>query len=130
MAEAFDRYLAAGRPAFIERLGAPPGAVIALIAEAGGIASLAHPGKAGLDALIGSLVSAGLPAIEAFHPDHDAADVARYRRIADTYGLLLTGGSDYHGPGSGRTGGLGRIGLPAADFERLATRAGWPGPRA
>jgi hypothetical protein len=40
--------------------------------------------------------------------------------------VIATGGSDYHGPGSGRDQALGVVHLPAADFARLAERAGWP----
>ena len=128
IAEAFDRYLGEGRPAFVARQGASPRDVIGLVARVGGVSSLAHPGKLRDDELIRPLVDAGLPAIEVHHPDHDEADTERYRRMAATYGLLATGGSDYHGPGSGRTAGLGRVTLPAPDFDRLAARAGWAPP--
>ena len=103
--EAFDRYLSPGAPAFIERMGAPPADVVRLIDEAGGLASIAHPGKLKLDEIIPGMVDAGMPAIEVFHSDHDAADVARYEGIAARFGLLVTGGSDYHGPGTGDSGG-------------------------
>ena len=46
-----------------------------------------------------TLAAAGLAALEVFHPDHDDADVERYRAMAAEYGLVATGGSDYHGPG-------------------------------
>lgn len=122
--EAFDRYLGEGRPAFIERQGASPAEVVALIARAGGVAAMAHPGKTQKDHLIPDLIAAGLPAIEVYHPDHDAVETARYRQMAHTFNVLVTGGSDYHGPGSGRSEGFGRVNLPAADFARLAERLG------
>ena len=75
-------------------------------------------------ALTAGQIDAGLPAIEVFHPDHDDDDVARYRAIARERQLIVTGGSDYHGPGSGRTSGLGRVGLPADEFARLEQAAG------
>jgi predicted metal-dependent phosphoesterase TrpH len=125
--EAFDRYLGEGRPAFIERIGVSPAEVVALVARAGGLASMAHPGKTQKDHLIPDLVAAGLQAIEVYHPDHDPADTARYRQLAERYHVLPTGGSDYHGPGSGRDQALGRVELPAADFARLAERGGWTG---
>jgi predicted metal-dependent phosphoesterase TrpH len=127
IAEAFERYLGEGRPAYVARRGASPRDVLSLVAGAGGVTSLAHPGKLRRDEIIPDLVEAGLTAIEVHHPDHDPADVARYRRLADAYGLLVTGGSDYHGPGSGRTSGLGRVTLPREDFDLLANRAGWTG---
>ena len=125
--EAFDRYLSEGRPAFISRDGATPQDVIALVKRAGGLTSLAHPGKVKRDDLIPVLAAAGLDAIEVHHPDHDERSTARYRRLAKRYSLLVTGGSDYHGKGSGRTSGLGRIGLAADDFARLVDRSGWSG---
>jgi len=125
--EAFERYLAEGRPAFIERVGVSPAEVVALVQRAGGVTSMAHPGKTRKDHLIPDLVAAGMPAIEVYHADHDAAETARYLAMARQYQLLVTGGSDYHGPGSGRDQALGRVQLPAEDFARLAERAGWAG---
>jgi predicted metal-dependent phosphoesterase TrpH len=122
IADAFDRYLAEGRPAYVERRGESPADVIGHIRRAGGLASLAHPGKLGVDSLVSDLAAAGLAAIEVFHPDHEADDVARYQAMAETYGLLVTGGSDYHGPGSGRSGSLGRVVLPADAYAALVER--------
>jgi predicted metal-dependent phosphoesterase TrpH len=64
-----------------------------------------------------------MPAIEVFHSDHDAADVARYEQMASRFGLLVTGGSDYHGPGTGRAASLGRVGISAEAFAGLVDRA-------
>lgn len=123
--EAFDRYLGEGKPAFIERIGPSPAEVAALIGRAGGVASLAHPGKSQRDHLIPALADAGLPAIEVYHPDHDPIDTARYKQIARSLGLLMTGGSDYHGVGSTRELAFGRVHLPSADYAKLAERLGW-----
>lgn len=122
--EAFDTYLSEGKPGFIERVGIAPVEVVALVARAGGLCSMAHPGKTNKDHLIPDLVAAGMPAIEVHHPEHDAATTSRYRELADRFNLIATGGSDYHGPGSGRDEAFGRISLPEADFARLAERAG------
>jgi predicted metal-dependent phosphoesterase TrpH len=121
--EAFDRYLSPGAPAFIERIGAPPADVVRLIDEAGGLAAIAHPGKMQLDEIIPTMVEAGMPAIEVFHPDHGASDIARYQEFAARFGLLMTGGSDYHGPGTGRAASLGRLGISEEAFAALADRA-------
>jgi predicted metal-dependent phosphoesterase TrpH len=123
VAEAFDRYLSPGAPAFVERIGAPPAAVVRLIGEAGGLAAIAHPGKANTDHLIPVMVDAGMAAIEVFHSDHSAADVMRYQAAAAHFGLLVTGGSDYHGPGTGRAASLGRVGISEEAFAALADRA-------
>ena len=121
VADAFDRFLGEGRRAFVPRDGAAPATVVDLIRRSGGITSLAHPGKLGDDKLVASVIDAGVSAIEVHHPDHDAADTRRYHQLARTLRLLVTGGSDYHGPGSGRTAALGRVTLPAEDFAALAS---------
>jgi len=123
IADAFDRFLGQGQPAYVERMGAPPAEVIGLISRAGGVASLAHPAKARMDSEIDAFVADGLRALEVYHPDHDARDVERYRTFARDRQLLVTGGSDYHGLGSGRTSGFGRVRLPADDFDRLRSAA-------
>jgi predicted metal-dependent phosphoesterase TrpH len=116
--DAFDRWLAHDRPAFVPRSGPPPEAVITTIHAAGGLASLAHPGRTSIDDRIPALRDAGLDAIEAYHSDHDASTIARYVRLAGDLDLLMTGGSDYHGdPGHGVT--IGASTLPAEAWQRL-----------
>lgn len=122
VADAFSRYLSEGRPAYVARHGVPAKDVIAHIRAAGGISSMAHPGKVKRDHLIPAMVAAGLDALEVFHPDHGADDVVRYETLARTLDVAMTGGSDYHGPGSGRTGGLGHVGLPVAAYGALLDR--------
>ncbi len=121
--EAFDRYLAPGRPAFAPRVGPSPKAVVQQIRAAGGLASLAHPAKLDDDDLVGDIVRDGIDAIEVYHPDHDDGAMTRYHQCAAANNLLVTGGSDYHGPGSGRTAALGHVGLSDVEFARLAARA-------
>lgn len=116
--EAFDRWLGDECPGYVPRTGPTPEAVIEVIHQAGGIASLAHPGRLGLAARVPSLAQAGLDAVEAFHPDHHEPLIAKYIQIARGLGLLLTGGSDFHGdPAHGRAPGA--VTLPAAEFARL-----------
>jgi predicted metal-dependent phosphoesterase TrpH len=122
IADAFDRYLGTGRPAFVPRRGIAPVEVIGLVGRAGGWVSFAHPGKLGRDDLLPGLAASGLGAIEVFHPDHDAEAVTRYRDLARTLGLGITGGSDYHGPGSGRAEALGSVTLPEPYFTELTQR--------
>jgi predicted metal-dependent phosphoesterase TrpH len=121
--DAFDRFLADGRPAFISREGAPPAEVIALLRRAGGVASFAHPGKLGLDHVLPGLAAAGLTGIEVFHPDHDAEAVEKYTGTSEALNLTPTGGSDYHAPGSARAACLGVVGLNASAYAALVARA-------
>jgi predicted metal-dependent phosphoesterase TrpH len=119
ISEAFERYLGRGRSAFIARVGALPAEVVALLHEAGGVASIAHPAKLTRDALIEPLAAAGLDAIEVFHPDHDVDAVKHYRQRAQRLGLAMTGGSDFHGRDSGRVNAMGRVTLPSDEFARF-----------
>ena len=117
--EAFDAWLGPGCPAFVERAGASPEEVIAIVHHAGGLASLAHPGRTEIDARIPALRDAGLDAIEVYHSDHDAFAVRRYQRMARDLDVLVTGGSDFHGdPAHGLEPGGAT--LPAREWERLA----------
>jgi 3',5'-nucleoside bisphosphate phosphatase len=118
--EAFDRFLGTDGPAFVSRPGSPPEAVIGIIQGAGGLASLAHPGRTRIDSRIQPLAIAGLDALEVYHSDHDGLTVERYQRMATELGLLMTGGSDYHGdPTHGILPGVST--LPFAEWERLSS---------
>ncbi len=102
--EAFDRLLAKGAPAYADKERMTPKDAIALILRAGGIPVLAHPQYLNLDndalsGFVGELKHSGLAGLEAYYYSHSAQDVAFYRSLAEKYGLLLTGGTDYHGPG-------------------------------
>ncbi len=127
--EGFQRLLGEGRPAFVARSGAAVGEVAAIVRAAGGVASLAHPALTRVDDAIPGFVTAGLPAIEVWHGDHDEAASARYRSLAGRLGVGMTGGSDYHGDQSHHAAGLGAVTLPEAAFADLESRAGRsPGP--
>lgn len=67
------------------------------IAADGGIPAVAHPGQLDSYDLVPELVECGLRAIECHHPDHTPVDRVRCERLSARFGLLLTGGSDYHG---------------------------------
>jgi predicted metal-dependent phosphoesterase TrpH len=120
--EAFDRWLATGRPAFVPRHGVPPAEVIGIVHAAGGLASLAHPGQTEVDSRIAAYAEAGLDAIEVYHPDHEADAVDRYRGIASRLKLLVTGGSDFHGDAD-HGYEPGTIALPLDDWIRLRNAA-------
>jgi 3',5'-nucleoside bisphosphate phosphatase len=121
--DAFDRLLGEDGPAYVPRAGVSPERVIAVIRDAGGIASLAHPILLGRDDLVPRLARAGLSAIEVRHSDHDETAERHYRELASRYGLAVSGGSDYHGDTTRRSTALGVVTLPARDFERLRAAA-------
>lgn len=117
--DAFERWLSRGRPGFLPRSGAPPHEVIAIIHEAHGLASLAHPVLARIDEGIPALRDSGLDALEVYHSEHDEPARARYLGMARRLDLLVTGGSDYHGdPAHGLAPGT--VTLPAVEWERLS----------
>jgi predicted metal-dependent phosphoesterase TrpH len=132
--EAFDRFLGKGAPAYVDKIRFKPNEAISFIREAGGVAVLAHPKTLGmkdfaaLEKIILELMEAGLKGIEVFYPEHSSLEVAQFRALAERHGLLMTGGTDYHGIekenfdiGVGR----GEMRLPYSLVEGLkAVRAG------
>lgn len=121
--DAFERLLRYGRPAFVPRAGVAAREVISIIHDAGGLASLAHPGVLAEDGLIGGLVEAGLDAIEVWHSDHSAAQRTHYGELAGRFGLARSGGSDFHGDGVHRAAKLGDVTMPADAFAALEARS-------
>jgi hypothetical protein len=118
--EAFERYLGEGRPAYVPRPDVTITEAIQVIHDAGGVASLAHPGPHNHDEALPDLVAAGLDAIEVYHVAHTPGQVRHYRRLAKRWGILVTGGSDFHGAIGGYYGAApGLPCLPEADFSRL-----------
>jgi predicted metal-dependent phosphoesterase TrpH len=124
--EAFDVWLAAGRPAYVPRTGPSPATVIDVVHDAGGVASFAHPGVSKRDELIAPLVEHGLDAIEVYHPDHTAEHTAAYRAMAARLGTAISGGSDFHGEDTGQPGrayrSVGAVTLPVEAFSELEAR--------
>ncbi|MGE5391309.1 MAG: PHP domain-containing protein [Deltaproteobacteria bacterium] len=95
--EAFDKYIGQGRPAYVPRYKFPPAEAIALIHQAGGTAVLAHPGLVKDERTVAGIIALGIDGIEVFYPEHDEKQVAYYKKIAEQYKLIITGGSDFHG---------------------------------
>ena len=100
--EAFVRYLAPGRPAYVEREKLKLEDAVSLITDCGGMAGIAHPGQNHGEIYWGAerlraLKPYGLRCIECHHMAHSAAVAAGFERIAREEDLLVTGGSDYHG---------------------------------
>lgn len=120
--QAFERFLEHGGPAYVPRQGATPEDVIGIVHAAGGLASLAHPGVTRRDDRIAALAAAGLDALEARHSDHDAITEQRYRDRAGDLGLLVTGGSDFHGEGGHRVPCLGLVSMPDEDYHAFRRR--------
>lgn len=99
--EAFSRFLAAGRPAYVDKARLDIVDGIQMIHKAGGLAVIAHPADEGTRERLTPLVDAGLDGIEVLHPSHNKEDVARLRTLAGFFGVVPSGGSDWHGATSG-----------------------------
>ena len=102
VSEAFDRYLADDAPAYIPRLLPSPAEAIGLIRQIGGIPVLAHPAytarlKEPFEQVCATLKGLGLLGIEAIYSSHSRQQTDRYRSVSSNQGLLVTGGSDFHG---------------------------------
>ncbi len=95
--EAFHRYLGHHAPAYVPKPVVSLEQASAIVREAGGVVILAHPGTLNRDHLIPGMARRGLDGLEVWHSKHDASDIARYQGFAQLHGLLMTGGSDYHG---------------------------------
>jgi len=128
--EAFDRFLKKGAPAYVDKLRFTSGEAIHFIREAGGVAVLAHPNtlgvsdNQGLEALLLQFVREGLRGIEVYYPEHSPLETAHYKFLAERHGLLVTGGTDYHGiEGNELEIGVGRgdMRLPYSIVENLKT---------
>lgn len=98
MRDAFDRYLAEGKPGFVSVPRVAPEDACQWIREAGGAAVIAHPGLYGDDELVRRIIEQSRPdGIEVFHSDHGPKEEHRYAALAHEFNLIVTGGSDYHG---------------------------------
>lgn len=105
--EAFERFLIKGKPGFVDSMGPSPAEAIALIRDAGGTACLAHPQTAGKENELEALRTLGLEAIEVHYSGHTPSQIRAYGDWASAKGLVAAGGSDFHGPGTGREARLG-----------------------
>jgi len=126
--EAFERFLKKGAPGYVDKFRFTAKEAIHFINEAKGVAVLAHPntlnlnGYSELENLIVRLIEGGLKGIEVFYPEHSTLEVAQYKTLAERYGLVMTGGTDYHGiEKNGLDIGVGRgeMKLPYSMVEEL-----------
>jgi len=115
--DAFDRYLGNGRPAYVGKDRLPIVEAFEMIHRAKGLAVLAHPGGAGKRDRIEALTQLGLDGVEVVHPSHNAEDVARLGALAGHFGLVRSGGSDWHGATEG-TRVLGTLKVPMEWLRR------------
>ncbi len=128
--DAFDRWLAAGRPAHVPKARVQPAEVARLARASGGVAVLAHPltlglGPQALSAAVAELAASGFAGIEATYGRYTPDERAALAELARRHGLVATGGSDYHGTVKGDLAvgtGQGDLRVPDAVLDELEAR--------
>jgi 3',5'-nucleoside bisphosphate phosphatase len=135
--EAFVKYIGRNSPAYVERMKFSPAEACALIRRAGGLPVLAHPvffdrygaikAAFDLEAMLPEMLAAGLAGIEVYYPGYDAITIEHLLGLARRYGLLATGGTDFHGIRASEPD-LGGIYVPMKVVRRL--RQAWEDSRA
>ncbi|GAB2702396.1 PHP domain-containing protein [Paenibacillus thermoaerophilus] len=124
-ADAFDRWIGKGAPAYVLPPRIAPEEAVDWIREAGGAAVLAHPGLYGDEPLVERLIAYGLDGIEAYHSDHTPEQERAYAALAERHGLVATAGSDFHGSRGGEAvfhGPVGHRRTPVDTIKRLRER--------
>lgn len=117
---AYENYLRRSGQYYIERESVSPFEAIEAIKLAGGLASIAHPGKgAHMKALLTELVESGLDGVEAYHRVHSLTLLKKYLRFAHDNNLVVTGGSDCHGPYREYASLMGCISIPGEVLTAL-----------
>lgn len=130
VSDAFERFLKPGKPAYVPKEDVKVSEAVRLIDQAGGVAVLAHPmelkmGETMLESLVGEWKGQGLAGVEVYHPSAQNNHAAFLHHMARREGLLVTGGSDFHGEAVRRTEigeGLGRWTTMENDMHALLAR--------
>ena len=130
ISDAFDRYLGVDQPAYVDKYRISCSTAISIIDAAGGIAVLAHPyllkpnKGPDFEKVLKFLTSKGIKGIEVYYSEHTREATQYYKEIADEYGLIATGGSDFHGtirPDIQMGTGCGDLCVPYHAYEQLVT---------
>jgi len=121
--EAFRKYIGLKGPAYLPKSKISPKEAMDMILRLGGVPVLAHPGSLNRDEIIPELVSLGLAGLEVYYPSHNQRQVNHYLELARFHDLLVTGGSDCHGPNKGKIL-MGSVRIPYDLVERLKEKAG------
>ena len=127
--EAFDRYIARGKPAFVEKKPTPVEQVCEMVRRAGGVTLLAHPGRDYTQAQLARWMETSFDGVEILHPRNGKGVRRSLEALAEQRSLLRGGGSDWHGTTSGAPPGSQRVPIEwmRAIEERCATIQGQSG---
>jgi|AGTN01.1.fsa_nt_gi Predicted metal-dependent phosphoesterases (PHP family) len=118
--DAYNTIFKKSSPFYVKRKSASPVDAVKAIVTAGGVATVAHPGEGEhVESMIRELQKAGLSGIEVYHRFHSEELIARHMRLAEELGLIVTGGSDCHGPFEEHPSLMGTMHVPPDAVERL-----------
>jgi predicted metal-dependent phosphoesterase TrpH len=116
--DAFRKYIGFNSPAYVPKYQLKPSDAFRLIRDAGGVGVMSHPGTTRKDELITEFIGCGMRGIEVYHPKHSESEAARYKRLAEKLGLVVTGGSDSHGRRNARLH-VGARTVPVSTIDEL-----------
>ena len=121
--EAFDRYIGNDGPAYVARAKLEPAEAVAIVHRAGGLPALAHPADIPeLDGFLPGLIDAGMVGLECYYGVYRPEVVERMVAVARRFGLVPTGGSDFHGLDVQPEFDLGATPVPEAVVDELRAR--------
>jgi predicted metal-dependent phosphoesterase TrpH len=124
--EAFDRYIGFRGPAYVARYKLSPEEALQIISCAGGLPVLAHPWRH--EDMVPRLASRGLVGLEVYYPTYSSDESQALAGLAQRYGLIATGGTDFHGFGDETPHLLGEVQVPEESLQRLRALANRKGP--
>lgn len=117
--EVFDKYIGKGQPAYVKRKKITPFKAIDIIKKANGIPVIAHPGLINDDNIVQQIINYGIAGLEVYYLEHTEKQIEYYHKLAKENSLLITGGSDCHGPKNKDGLRLGKIRLDYSHLEKL-----------
>lgn len=127
--DAFDKYIGRNGPAYAERVKLTPADAVRLLLDRGALPVMAHPtysasksdraGVPGLPEILAELTDAGLVGMEVYYGDYTPEQVEWLRGLADDFGLIPCGGSDYHASGNPGEPQPGSVGPPMSSVDAL-----------
>lgn len=120
ISQAFSKYLSPSCETYVRRKTVPPHEAVEAIYESGGIAVIAHPGEMEMTAdLAEDLMNYGLRGLEAYHRSHSPALIEFHCTLAEKLGLIVTGGTDFHGTTDAYAKALERVHMPPSVYAEL-----------
>jgi predicted metal-dependent phosphoesterase TrpH len=120
ISQAFNRFLNPSCETYVRRKTMTPHEAVEAIHDSGGIAVIAHPGEAeNTEVLAQDLMNYGLRGLEAYHRSHSPALIEFHCTLAERLGLIVTGGTDFHGTTDAYSKALNRLHIPSTLYKEL-----------